>query len=481
MVRSIRLRSAISSSDSATSARRCAALRAALADAVSQPVEPLEERVLFSTFTVDHTTGPFFTIASAVAAANTNPGPDYVVVHPGIYHEDNIVVTGDDTRIVGPKTNTDARFRSLVDPGGTDATTGGEAVLDGASSGLGYQANGAAFVVSANRVHIRGFYFREYATTATPTLGSGSGIYTDNAHSGYLIKNDIFKNNSRGVYFQSSGVQHSQVETCRFESNNNTSVLGVATPAPGIGVYSDAGLKGADVEYSRFIDNENSGVLIGTVVPPPISTFVTTANFANRSVIVHDNTSVDETNSFVQYYGVTQGRIGHNTITLTTGLPNVGSSIFITFSKNITVQSNKITNGANSGVRISESYGPNQGINVFQNTITNRQYGIRVTGDMDGEVQIKGNIIKKTNTALTFPGGGSLGGYGILIGSAPDETSATFPIHNEIFNNTVTGYSFMAGSFDIFDGTVGDGSLGTANYYHGNKIGNSSPPGLGSL
>jgi hypothetical protein len=291
-------------------------------------------------------------------------------------------------------------------------------------------------------------------------------------HSGYLIKNNLINYNTRGVYFHSSGLQHSEIEFCRIESNNNTSVLGVATPAPGIGVYSDSGIKGVDVEYSRFVRNENSGIIIGVVAAPPV--------YLNRSVIVHDNTSVDETNSFVQFLGVAQGRIGRNVISLTTGLPNIGSSIFVSASKNIAVNLNRVTNGDNSAIRVSEGYGANEGINIFNNTVTNRQYGIRVTGDMDGEVQIKGNVIRKTNTSLTFAAG-SPGGYGILIGGAPDEPSATMPIHNQIFNNTVSGYSFTLGSFDIFDGTVGDGSLGTGNFYHGNKIGNSSPPGLGAL
>jgi hypothetical protein len=448
--------------------------RALLMNAVRRPVESLEARILFTTFTVDHAVGPFFTIGAAVAAANVNPGPDFVVVHPGVYHEQGITVTDNDTRISGPKTNVDARFRSLVDPGDTDATAGGEAVLDGANSGLGFQADSPGFLVQADRVHIRGFYIRDFATTAAMPLGSGSAIYTDQLHSGYLIKNNIIKNNTRGVYFHSSGVQHSQIEFCRIESNNNTSVLGVATPAPGIGVYSDSGIKAADVEFSRFVRNENAGVIIGVVATPPV--------YLNRSILVHDNTSVDESNSFVQFLGVSQGRIGFNTVTLSTGLPNIGSSIYVSASKNITVNKNKITNGANSGIRISDAYGANLGINISGNTVLNRQYGIRVTGAMDGEVQITGNTIRKTNKSLTFPAGGSLGGYGILIGDAPDEISGVgAPIHNQIFNNTVNGYSFMLGSFDIFDGTVGDGSLGTGNFYHGNKIGNSNPPGLGAL
>jgi hypothetical protein len=433
----------------------------------AQSLESLETRLLFTTFVVDHAVGPFFTVASAVAAANANPGPDTVNIHAGVYYEQGIVVTGDDTAIVGPKQFVDARFRTLTDPGGTDATSKGEAVLDGFSSGLGFQADSPAFVVQANRVTIRGLYLRDYATTAAMPLGSGSGIYMDSVHSGYRIVNDIFKNNTRGAYFNANGVQHSQIDHCRFESNNNTSVLGVATPAPGIGVYSDSGLKGADIEYSRFVKNENTGVLVGVVATPPV--------YLNRSVIVHNNASVDETNAFVQFLGVAQGRIGNNTVSLTTGLANIGSSIYVSASKNITVVSNKITNGANSAIRISEGYGPNVGINVVWNTITNRQYGIRVTGDMDGEVQIANNTIRKTNALLTFATGSPIG-YGILIGGAPDEPSATFPIHNEIFNNTVSGYS--AGSFDIFDGTLGDGTVGTGNFYHGNHIGNSNPAGL---
>jgi len=444
---------------------------------VKSSAETLEERRLFTTFVVDHSVGPFFTIASAVAAANVNPGPDTVNVHAGIYHEQGIIVTGDDTKILGPKSGVDARFRTLTAPGATDATSKGEAVLDGFSSGLGFQADSPALLLQANRVTVSGFYVREYATTAAMPAGSGSGIYTDSLHSGYVIKNDIFKNNTRGVYFHSSGVQHSQIEQCRFETNNNTSVLGTdpvtGTPSPGIGVYSDQGLKGADVEFSRFVGQDNAGVLIGTTAIPPA--------FINRSVIVHDNTSVDETNSFVQLYGVAQGRIGNNTVTLTTGLPNVGSSILVSGCKNITITANKVTNGANSGIRVSsEAFADNVGITISKNTITNRQYGIRVTGDTDGEVQIVSNTIKKTNSALTFAAG-SPGGYGILIGSAPDELNGTMPIHNQIFNNTVSGYSLTAGSFDIFDGTVGDGSLGTGNFYHGNKIGNSSPAGLGAL
>jgi len=434
-------------------------------------LESLEERRLFTTFVVDHSVGPFTTIASAVAAANANPGPDTVQVHAGIYHEEGIIVTGDDTKILGPKSGVDGRTRTPTAPGATDATSKGEAVLDGFSSGLGFQADSPAFLLQANRVTVSGFYFREYATTAAMPSGSGSGIYTDSLHSGYDIKNDIFSNNTRGVYFHSSGVQHSEIENCRFENNNNTSVLGGLTPAAGSGVYSDQGLKGADVEFSRFVGNDNAGVLVGTTATPPA--------FINRSIIVHDNTSVDETNSFVQLYGVAQGRIGNNTVTLTTGLANIGSSIFVSGCKNIVITANKVTNGANSGIRVSsEAFADNVGININNNTITNRQYGIRVTGDTDGEVQIVSNTIKKTNSSLTFAGGSTVG-YGILIGGAPDELNATMPIHNQIFNNKVSGYSF--GSFDIFDGTIGDGSLGTGNFYHGNKIGSSSPAGLGAL
>ena len=68
--------------------------------------------------TPSQTVGPFFTIGTAVAAANAHAGPDTVQVHPGIYHEQNINVTGDDTTIVGPKSLVDARTRTLTDAEG---------------------------------------------------------------------------------------------------------------------------------------------------------------------------------------------------------------------------------------------------------------------------------------------------------------------------------------------------------------------------
>ena len=445
-------------------------------------IERLEDRTLFATFNVtpNPDANPFLTtpIQNAVNLAVATPGPDTIIVAPGIYRESVVIpATETDLRILGPKASTVASFTSRTGtPGGTNAATLGEAVLDG-TTGSNLLA-GPGFTVLADRVTIAGFYIRKYVGQGNGPLGTGSGIYTSPLASGYTLRNNVLRDNSIGVYFNASGVQYSQIVGSRFERNNAR--FGVASAA-GNGVYSDQGLQGADIEFSAFTGHRNAGVIVIGAPGAPVAP----ATGQARAVDVHHNQSRNDTNAFALFFGVVQGRITDNTVDIT-GFNEGGAIVIGGGNRNITVQSNRITGGVESGVLVAPFFGANAGINIFSNTITGRTYGVWLRGPEDGEFQVVGNRIINSRR------------FGILVGDVPNGgpdlvRNQGNPTGSMISRNNVSGtpltfqYQISPGlfqqvnGFDIFDAadTPGFGTSNTGNFYHANT-GRGNRPGLGS-
>ncbi|MBI1851915.1 MAG: HYR domain-containing protein, partial [Planctomycetes bacterium] len=160
----------------------------------------------------------FATIQDAINGAA--PG-DTVLVGAGTYTEQ--VHIDRSLQFLGVQNGVDACTRS--------GSSGTETVL---SNPLG------AIFVDADDVVIDGFTIRDADGSIGPS-SLGVGCYTTATHSGYQIRNNIFTNNTFGLYLNSSGAFPSIVEHNKFVDNN------VDGPASGNGIYSDQGLSNATI------------------------------------------------------------------------------------------------------------------------------------------------------------------------------------------------------------------------------------------
>ncbi len=353
----------------------------------------------------------YTTITAAVTAAM--PG-DTIRVCPGIYNE-TVVVNKTVTLLGSSHSGGEGRCENATLPDPTrDSILHGFAIF--------------GFLLAANGVVLDGFVVEDQL--------DGPGVYTSPAFSGYLIRNNIVQNNVFGIYFNSSGPNHSVVSKNCVRTNNRTGA------ANGNGVYSDQGLQNAAIEYNSFTGNMTSAVtLTGAVLP------------VSNVTVTHNKSLGDD------------------------------SAVALFSAQNVEVMDNKATNSTGSAIFLGPD---NSGLLIARNHLTNGDFnGVRFNAPAFGgptsvNVEVSHNQIQ------------NMGRSGISV--APDSlTSSVFSMNHSHDNfvdgirieadgnsgNVITGNKLRHNAeHDCHDDTVGTGTAGTANTWEKNEGDTENRPGL---
>ncbi|HXV98429.1 MAG TPA: right-handed parallel beta-helix repeat-containing protein, partial [Anaerolineae bacterium] len=231
---------------------------------------------------------------------------------------------------------------------------------------------GGSFSLQANNVVLDGFTVQ--GTT------SGTGIYLSGAFSGYIIRNNIIRNNVFGLYPHSSGIIPTTIKFNLFQTNN------VSGPANGNGIYSDQGLVNALIDSNLFVNHANSAILITHVS-------------ATNSNITISNNQMPSGSLGITLGGVTNSLVTRNTITNSTtiGIYLIGDN------DNISVLRNVVINAATAGVRTNTfaPLGPNQNLHIDANSLTGNSVGIRIEANsLSGSIDANCNFIQGNSVGL---------------------------------------------------------------------------------
>jgi hypothetical protein len=316
----------------------------------------------------------YTTIQTAVTASN--PG-DVIDVAWGVYTESVQIGAGhNDITIIGEQAGVDARsgrpgaLETIVEPDALPAHAG------------------RAFNIQTDGITIDGVTVRSGA----------AGIWTQDVTSGHYFVNNIFHDNSIGVYPSVDGTRLTRIRHNLFRHNN--SGMGATPPAAGAGngIYADAGTYDLTVDENRFEGNLNASIFLAHV---PVGA-------PNRDIRIIDNVSATDT---------------------TTGPPTPnGPAAYIVQSRDVLIQGNKSTDSYLAGfylendvnvllrdntvvnpgdgytsIRIgtSNGLGPSQGIEAIGNTllggpqaITYGTWALRVSdGASNGPVEFHFNRV----------------------------------------------------------------------------------------
>jgi hypothetical protein len=193
----------------------------------------------------------FFSVTAVATAATTwtvcNPGAcDFQTIQqgndaPGVVDGDTLSVQAGDyapatiTKALilrGGNAGADARLRNPLVPVNESFVSGGLNIMSG-------------------HVTVDGFTLRN----------SSVGIHTPSTGSDYTIINNVFFNNTIGLYADTNGVQPTLVRHNRFERNN------LPGAAAGNGIYTDSGTGRLSVNENTFNGNQNAGVLVTHTLP----------------------------------------------------------------------------------------------------------------------------------------------------------------------------------------------------------------------
>jgi Right handed beta helix region len=267
---------------------------------------------------------PFLAIQAAVDAARPR---DTIRVCPGLYRE-NVVVQTPRLTIEGANAGRDPtarrrRHESIVTGVFADHPKGTVEL--------------AADHVTWDGFTIRGILEQENAP----------GMYTDPAHSGYLVRDTIFQDNGVGLRLGSSGRHPTLVCRNRFRANNEFE------PGGGYGVFSDQGARKVAITYNRFEDHNGAGVFFADRGAP------------QRDVLIDHNKSVDD-KSFATIYATARARITHNSVRARVtpqDLATPASAIFLGAGNDqVLVHRNRVHSASGNGIDVSPSPEPNRGL-----------------------------------------------------------------------------------------------------------------------
>jgi hypothetical protein len=351
----------------------------------------------------------FSTIQSAVTVATAG---DTVKVCAGTYVE--TVTVDKSLSFQGARVGEDARTRVP----GAESTVAGP---------------GGGFDVAANNVNINGFTVKNAAGAAGITLRA--------ANNGATVSNNIIKNNTMGIYANSSGAGLTRMLKNRFSDNN------VSGAAAGNGIYSDQGLTGGRINDNLFERNSNAGVLI-----------------AETAVTVNDlkitgNSAIDN-GSFAALFHGTNVLIDLNTTgdTVPGDDNSQGSAIFVGGDTvTVSVTNNVVKDSPFAGIAVRMTA---DGVTVQSNKIRRASAdGISVSSSTPGGVSILSNSVKFSQTD----------GISLTDTTSGDTVSGNTSVSNDLSST---------GSVDCRDATLGSGTAGTANTWTSNTGATSSPPGL---
>jgi nitrous oxidase accessory protein NosD len=348
---------------------------------------------------------PFCTITDAVAAASDG---DTIVVRAGTYTES--VLVDKSLNIRGPQAGETATS------GRTNASA--EATLDSPTG---------AFKLVDDNITINGFTIEWMTDTGIGTFGAG--IFTDAAHSGYRILNNIIRENVMGIFLNSDGTNPTLVAQNRFQANNE------AGSGSGTAIDSESGLHATTIRDNLFIGNSNASVLVSDAG-------------TNDGITILRNRAT----SPILLYNTSDSSVTANNLS-----GNVGSAVFLGGDDhNVVISRNTIYSPVYSGIRSADNpSAPNTAITMSNNRIRGAGfYGIHIGASSLNGGTIRGNVVVGSDPDGIFTESGNTG--------------------NVFVSNTVRN----SRTIDIRDESTGGGTAGTANSYTDNRCDTSDPSGL---
>jgi nitrous oxidase accessory protein NosD len=362
----------------------------------------------------------FHTIQAAVDAAD--PG-DTIKVCPGLY-EENVKVEDEDLTILGPNADRDA----------TGRVRRREAVVNGDD------LTGTVQLL-ADDITWNGFTIRGDAGAE-----NGPGMYTSPDHSGYLVRDTIFRDNGVGLRLGSSGDHPTVVCRNRFVQNNE---FGTG----GFGIYSDEGAVDVAITYNRFEGHNGAGIFFAD----------STTGIRQRDVLVDHNQSVDD-RTFASFFASATVRVTRNHVRARVGVPagQEASAIFVgARNDDVVVEKNKVTAASGDGIDVTDTgepgnpVGPPTNVGLLHNKVANAGLlGISVSASGVGQYDVIGN---RATASMV----------GIHLGPDTDDV-------------VVDGNTALGNELDCQDesGPAGSGTAGTENGWQHNLGATDDPDGL---
>jgi parallel beta-helix repeat protein len=266
----------------------------------------------------------FTDIQSAVDAAS--PG-DTIRVCPGLYGPTNVDTS---LTLIGFVRRT-SPATCVTPPRPVNLTV--DTVVDGADGD-------PAFDVTASNVTIQNFLVRNTTNHA--------GINLAASQSGYVIRDNIIRDNTFGIYFNSNGAVPSTISGNCIRDNNQPGA------AAGNGIYSDQGVSNADIVSNIFRGHGNTALILTSVPPGP---------FPNDILIDRNTVQQD---SQVMVVNAENVQITRNTINESTA-----NGVEVDGSSNVEVSLNRITGCAFTAIQVRTIFaaGPSHDNTVSRNII----------------------------------------------------------------------------------------------------------------
>ncbi len=314
----------------------------------------------------------------------------------------------------------------------------------------------SAFTVTADDVTIHGFTVQD--------ANNNAGIHLSSAGSGYDIRSNVVQLNTFGIYFNSNGVERSDVRKNCIRDNN------VPGAAAGNGIYSDQGLFNAGIERNVFTGHENASIILLGQVAGSVAV-------ASADVKIEHNAIIDDSSVIIA--NLKDSEINHNL-----SVASHGSGIFFGGDvRDVEVGHNRIVDCAFTGInlRFDPASYPVASPNV-DNVVRNNN----VTGCGDSGIRVRdgSNHNAVRNNKVANNGDDGIGLYNgddnvVAHNKSKDNGRDGLFVDQDSAGNVLDDNRMQANAdHDCDDQSTGTGTAGTANTWKKNKGDTQNRPGL---